>query len=157
MSQSELESFWQKCLSSLPQTTLKPTDVYEAWHFSARPEVADELAELTRLGIKQATASLQWAYEVQGERLPEPGDFSVITDWEGHPVCLIQTDQVDIKPFNEVDEKFAFDEGEGDRSLAYWRRVHWECFSEECALIGRVPAEDMPVVCERFHLVFPRP
>jgi hypothetical protein len=30
--------------------------------------------------------------------------------------------------FNEVSEQFAFEEGEGNRSLAYWRRAHETTF-----------------------------
>ncbi|TFH31677.1 MAG: ASCH domain-containing protein, partial [Anaerolineales bacterium] len=56
---------------------------------------------------------------------------------------------------DEVDEEQAYLEGEGDRSLAYWRDVHWNFFSRECAQIGREPSEHMPVLCERFKLVFP--
>ena len=55
---------------------------------------------------------------------------------------------------DEVDEVFAYDEGEGDRSLVYWRTVHWEAFSRTCAAIGRKPAETMPLICERFRVVF---
>jgi uncharacterized protein YhfF len=76
-------------------------------------------------------------------------------DGQGQPVCIIQTTQVEIKPFNQVDADFAAAEGEGDRSLAYWRDVHWRFFSRECQTIGREPSLTIPVVCERFRLVYP--
>ena len=34
-------------------------------------------------------------------------------------------------PFSKVDEKFAYTEGEGDKSLEYWRRVHIKAFNDE--------------------------
>ncbi len=43
-------------------------------------------------------------------------------------VLIIQTIEVFVLPFNEVSEQFAFDEGEGDRSLAYWRKAHENYF-----------------------------
>jgi uncharacterized protein YhfF len=55
----------------------------------------------------------------------------------------------------EIDEAYAATEGEGDGSLAYWRRVHWDFFSKECVSIGRDPSEEMPVVCEIFRVVHP--
>ena len=58
-------------------------------------------------------------------------------------------------PFNEVDAEFAFDEGEGDQSLDYWRTVHWDYFSRRCAKIGKEPSLEMPVNCERFELLYP--
>lgn len=83
------------------------------------------------------------------------GDYSVVTTWEGEPVCVIETTEIQLKNYNEVGEKLAYDEGEGDRSLAYWRKVHWDCFTRECSLIGREPKESMPLVCERFILRYP--
>lgn len=50
---------------------------------------------------------------------------------------------------------FAAAEGEGDRSLAYWRAAHWRYFSRTLLTISRAPAEDMPLVCERFRLLYP--
>ena len=50
-----------------------------------------------------------------------------------------------------VDDRFAWDEGEGDRSLAYWRRVHIDAFAS-----GGYPVDDStPLVLERFELVWP--
>jgi len=55
-----------------------------------------------------------------------------------------------------VDAEFAFAEGEGDQSLAYWRGVHWDYFNTQCLEDGRVPDETMLITCERFELVFPK-
>ncbi|MCL4237564.1 MAG: ASCH domain-containing protein [Anaerolineae bacterium] len=125
-----------------------------AWYFCDNQADADELGDLVRRGIKTATCSLLWLYEAENERVPEPGDRSIITDWEGRPLCIIETTEVTIRPYDKVDARFAYDEGEGDRSLAYWRTAHWRFFTRECADLGRTPAEDMPLVCERFRVVY---
>ena len=57
-------------------------------------------------------------------------------------------------PFEQVSEEFAATEGEGDGSLAFWRDAHWAAFSRELEGTGRSPRPDMPVVCERFEVVF---
>jgi uncharacterized protein YhfF len=92
--------------------------------------------------------------EHDGEPVPQPGDLSIILNGRGEPICIIETTQVEVKPLNAVDAGFAYDEGEGDRSLAYWRAVHWRFFSRTLTAIGRLPDWDMPVVCERFRLVW---
>lgn len=127
----------------------------EAWAFGDGAEMADELGALVAAGIKTATASLLWEYEFEGSPLPKPGDLSIILDGHVHPICLIETVAVEVKPFNQVDEKFAFDEGEGDRTLNFWRDAHWNFFSRTCQEIGHVLTQDMPVVCERFKLIYP--
>jgi uncharacterized protein YhfF len=82
------------------------------------------------------------------------GDLSIIANWDGDPLCVVETTEVTITQFDQVSPQFAYDEGEGDRSLDYWRRVHWAFFAEECADIGREPAHNMPVVCERFRVIY---
>jgi uncharacterized protein YhfF len=148
------EVFWRRYLDMLPEDAPHPDTMPEAWYFCSNEADANELGELVRAGIKTATCSLFWVYEAEHERVPQVGDLSIITNWDGDPLGIIQTTEVEIKPYNTVDPQFAYDEGEGDRSLQFWRAAHWRVFSQECALIGREPAEDMPVVCERFRFVF---
>jgi uncharacterized protein YhfF len=151
---SKAEAFWQTYLDSLPLQVALPSTTYEVWSFGHTAELADELGDLTRRGVKTATTGLLWEYEAEDENLPRPGDLSIITNADGDPLCIIETSEVEIRPFNEVDEQFAFDEGEGDRSLAYWKQVHWNVFSMVCLALGREASETMPVVCERFRVVF---
>lgn len=115
--------------------------------------MADELARLVLAGTKTATCSLLWEYEASDEAMPQEGELSIILDGEGAPVCLIETAEVRIAPFDQVDEQFAHDEGEGDRSLSYWRDAHWRFFSRVCDQLGREPSAAMPLVCERFRVI----
>jgi uncharacterized protein YhfF len=155
---SQIESFWQAYLASLPPKQHPAImDLPEAWGFGHGPEMADELGQLVYEGVKTATASLLWEYEAEGEQLPQPGDLSIILNGAGEPICIIETTEIRVLPFNQVDPAFAYDEGEGDRSLAYWRDVHWHFFGETCKAIQREPSQTMPVVCERFRLVYKSP
>lgn len=130
---------------------------YEAFHFDDNEASADSLAALVLAGTKRATASIVWSFEQEGKAPPKPGDLSVVTSWDGQPLCVIETTAVAIVAFDQVDEDFAATEGEGDASLAYWRRVHWDYFARECARIGLQPSLDMAVLCERFRVVYRRP
>lgn len=125
-----------------------------AWAFGATPDVADSLLALVLAGTKTATAGALWDYEAAGERLPEAGDLSIVLDGDGHPRALIKATAVEVTPFDEVDEEHAWLEGEGDRSLATWRADH-ERFFTEYAEHDRGFDPRMPVVLERFDLVYP--
>jgi uncharacterized protein YhfF len=145
--------FWDAfCLqnSDIPAGT-----PYQVWYFGDSREMADELCALVLAGKKTATATLGWELENEPEETPQVGGYSVITDFDGNPQCILQTVEVRTLPFDQVDAQFAADEGEGDQSLEYWRQVHWHFFSRMCSQLGRQPASNMPVVCERFRLVFP--
>jgi uncharacterized protein YhfF len=56
----------------------------------------------------------------------------------------------------EVDAQFAFDEGEGDQTLEYWRKVHWLYFTKEVAELNVEFNEKSLVACERFKLLYPK-
>lgn len=128
---------------------------YEAFAFGDSAELADELLALVLQGRKRATAAALWTFEVEGRRPPQPGDLSIVTDGTGRPHCVIETREVEVRPFAEVGADFAAAEGEGDGSLDFWRRVHREFFGRECARAGRPFSEDMPVLCERFERLHP--
>jgi uncharacterized protein YhfF len=149
---SKCQRFWEEFCSTRNED---PTPKFlEAFHFDDNEPSANELAELVLSGTKRASAALLWAYEHANARLPQTGDLSIVTRFDGEPVCVIETGRVEVVAFSQVDEGFAATEGEGDKSLAFWRRAHEAYFGRECDRIGREPHPQMPVVCERFEVVF---
>lgn len=136
--------------------TGEPDDArfYEAFAFGDNERLAHELADLVLQGVKQATAGSAWVFEAQGKPLPKAGDLSIVTNWAGDPLCIIETTSVDIVPFDQVSAEFAATEGEGDGSLPFWQAAHARYFARECRRIGRSFQQDMPVVCERFQVVY---
>lgn len=147
-----LLNFWQ----GFARATGRADDArfFEAFSFGDSEALADELAALVLQGTKRATAGSVWSAEAEGKRLPRPGDLSIVTNWAGHPVCVIETLQVEVLPFRDVTAGFAAAEGEGDGSLAYWRDAHRAYFSRECDRAGRAFTDEMPVACERFAVVY---
>ena len=114
---------------------------------------ANELARLVVKKIKTATTSAYDLYE-KDEPLPQVGAYDLILDSRDWPVALIQVDQVQIVPYLEVDEEHAFREGEGARTLSYWRKAHDAFFKEDYALAGKVfDPQTAKMVLEKFHLV----
>lgn len=124
---------------------------YEAWAFGMD---ADWLAHLVLTGEKTATASAYPLYALEKEPLPEIGEYSVILDAKESAVCIIQTKKVSIFPFHAVSAEHAYREGEGDRSLGFWRKVHEQFFTEELAKAGLQFTPDMQVVYEEFAVVY---
>lgn len=144
------EELWNSFTQEYPQYKDAP---YEAWAFGVE---ADQLADLTAQGVKTATTSGYDLYELEDESLPKENEFNIILDNKDEAVCITQTKKVYIVPYNEVTEKHAFKEGEGDRTLNYWRQVHMDVFSEEYETYSLSFNSDSLVVCEEFELVFKR-
>ena len=149
---AHLAKFWSAYSASVGG--VDDARFYEASYFGDSEALANELAELVLRGIKRATAGSVWSYETSGEKLPAPGDLSIITNWSGEPLCVIETQSVEVVPFNEVSAEFAATEGEGDGSLAFWQAAHRDYFTRECVAANRQFNEDMLVACERFRVVY---
>lgn len=142
------EEMWQ----AYKATNLDIGDEMSAWAFGAEP---DYLADLVLRGIKTATASAYPLYAVDGEDLPRTDQYNVILDSQNQAVCVTKTTKVFITPFREVTADHAFKEGEGDKSLTYWRQVHEEIFSQWLEEADMSFSEEMLVVCEEFEVVYP--
>ncbi len=106
--------------------------------------MADELLELVIQGRKTATS---WA-AVHGPLSSETGKKQLIKDSQGRPRAIVETLEFSLRKFNEVDEAFARDEGEGDLSLAYWRKEHKRYFTQEGTF-----SPSMQLYCQRFKLI----
>ena len=136
-------------LKSLSEEERENTHI-ERYSFGNTPEMEDKLAQLVAKGEKKATTSLVALYDPDNDRIPEKGDLNIILDSKGNEVCVTRNTRVYSIPFREVSEKYAFMEGEGDKSLDYWRKVHIKFFEEESE--GKFN-EDMEVLCEEFELL----
>ena len=128
------------------------TGDWDAWAFGDDP---DALAKLVLDGVKTATCSALCLYEIEGEALPEAGEFNIILDARGQAVCVTQTTRVTVLPFCQVSARHAYLEGEGEKSLAAWRDSHRRFFTAELEAVGRAFREDLPLVCEEFRVVYP--
>lgn len=121
--------------------------------FGNNRELSEKLLQLVRSGNKTATSCLKAAWLAEEERLPEPGDWEIVLDWDGNPTMVYEYTEVQIYPFNKVPDKVAIDEGEGDQTVSYWKEVHWEFFSGESKRLGLVPTEEMEVITFWFKIL----
>ncbi len=123
-------------------------------YFGDSPKMADDLLKLVLEGTKTATCGSLWAWEHEHDEPLTPGYLSAIINGEGNAQCIIQTLSVDITPYNEVTQEFAQAEGEGDLTLEWWRKAHWDFFSRTLPNIGKQPTQTMPLMCERFRVIY---
>lgn len=144
----QIERFWQSTGRRIDAS------VPPAWSFGDSPALADELLALTLRGEKRAMASALWEFEIDGDPVPQPGELAIVLDGAGEPRALIRTTEVEIVAFEEVSPERAALEGEGDRSLAYWRAEHERAWRGSLANTPYDFDMTMPVVCERFELLF---
>lgn len=151
---SGCEKYYKEYLKSLgKENEFKPND-FIAEQFGDNPKLADDLSNLIIRGVKTATCSSLWEYEAESSAIPHVGLITVVLNGNKESCCIIETTEITIRNYNEVDEVFASEEGEGDLSLKYWQAAHKRFFSRILPAIGKEFSEDMPLVCERFKVVW---
>jgi len=151
----EIERYWRRACETMG---VDPSTPHVAYTFAdpdfSGAELVAELNELARAGKKRGTAHLVMDFELNGIPRRKIGDYWVVLDPVGEPVCVVRIANVEVKPFKEVGEEFAASEGEGDLSLEYWRQAHRSYFERQLAAWGREWRDDLPVVCESFEPVY---
>ncbi len=128
---------------------------YEVVGFGNTVAMADDLLKLVLSGIKRATTDLVRSFGPEYP-LPQPGDYAVVVDGRNKPRCVYRVTEIRVGPLNSVDDAFAFDEGEGDQTRAWWLRDHIGYFEKLSAAENFHFSEDDPAVFERFTVVWPR-
>ncbi|MGQ4002121.1 ASCH domain-containing protein [Francisellaceae bacterium CB300] len=141
-------------LDSLPASVAQKYISFDSGYFCADEYNANICANLILRGEKRASCSLEYWYSHKGEVIPKVGHLQVVTDWSGKPICIIELTSISKCKYREVTAEFAVEEGEGDKSLKWWREAHWRFFSLECKELGIEPNEDMLLVLEQFKVVY---
>ncbi|OJI33273.1 ASCH domain-containing protein [Vibrio vulnificus] len=126
--------YLEQYLNSLPDEVASKYTSFSSDYFCADERNANLCAELILRGEKRA--------------------LQVVTNWDGIPICIIEMTSVTKQKYSEVTPEFAALEGEGDKTLAWWREAHWNFFSRECVELGISPSEDMLLVLEQFKVVY---
>lgn len=118
-----------------------------AWQMGDSPELASELADLIKKGIKTASCGSFASYQ-QEDPAPKIGSYNIILDGQNVPVCVTRLVSMRLVRFCDVTEAFARKEGEGNLSLEYWQKEHQRFFTRE----GHF-SEDMELIAEEFEVV----
>ena len=146
-----VSELWNYYILSNPK--FKNTPIPESYHFCDNEKDANECLQWVVEGVKRATTTSMWWFEENKHPLPKIGDLYIVTDWEGIAKAIIQVLKIEKTPFNKITPEYAEIEGEGDKSLAYSNKVHWDYYTREMSEKGEHPKEDMLLICEQFQTV----
>ncbi|MDV3220250.1 ASCH domain-containing protein [Intrasporangium sp.] len=145
---------WETYAQAHPQAVRACPD-YTVERFGDSDALADELLDLVLTGPKRATAALVADFAAQGDPLPRVGSHWIACDGSGRPRVVLRSVELRLATFEDVDEAFASDEGEGDRTLETWRDGHRRYWVRTCAARGDTWSESDEIVLERFRVVWP--
>lgn len=146
---------WQDYAAARPDAVAACPE-YTVEHFGDSERLADELLACVLEGEKRATSSLVAEYIAEGQQLPRIGSHWIACDGRGTPRAILRTTEMRLGVFESSDARFAFDEGEDDRSLDSWRTEHRRYWTRISSALGREWSEDHDeIVFERFSVAWP--
>lgn len=147
-----VQALWQRyCVA----TGTDPASGAAVEPFGDSADMADSLLRLVLDGTKTATAGLVRDYGAANEALPQVGDHWVVLDGRGVPRCILRNVDVRVGLMASVDDTFAWEEGEGERTRSWWLEAHRRFFARQCEREGASFDETHdPIVFERFEVVF---
>ena len=152
MSSKSVQNLWKRFIEAYPAYTNHKMP--HSGNFGDNEKDAAQLANLVKQGIKRATSHSLLGLQYRKDPLPKIDDLFIVTDWLDNAQCIVKTTSVKLIPFFAIHAEHARMEGEGDKSLDYWKKVHWEYYTRELEAFGRVPRDGMIVVFERFEKIF---
>ena len=117
----------------------------------------DQLVGAVLDGSKTTTTGLVVDWEREGP-LPSAGERFAVVDSQERGVAVIELTDVRSLRLADVDLQHAVDEGEGDETVAQWRRTHegfWHSDEVRAELgdPGFTVDDDTLVLAQRFRLV----
>jgi uncharacterized protein YhfF len=130
-------------------------DEYDVVSFGDNSAMATELADLVVAGHKRATAGLLRQFGSEGEPPPIVDGYVVLVDGEAQPRAVWRTTELRVGPLASVDQQFAWDEGEGDRTREWWLSAHRRFFGRQASVQGFQMHDEIETVFERFEVVWP--
>ncbi len=119
----------------------------ETFTFGDSKALSEQLINLVLEGKKTATCGALRDFESGNEAMPVLGRQDIVLNWDGSPALVIETINIAIIKFIDVEEAFALAEGEND-SLAGWQHDHRAYFERNSGF-----SPEMLLVCERFRLI----
>lgn len=156
---AEIELFWL----AYQRTCHVEVPGFSASALGHTRTLADTLAELVLGHVKRAQATPLRDFDAEGAgegvdtSLPQPGDHLVVLDGEGRPRAIVRTTHVEKRLFNQIDDAFAFESGEGDLSLRWWLTAYRQDYAERAEAEGFAVDERLELLLEYFELVWPVP
>jgi uncharacterized protein YhfF len=146
------QAFWNDYLARLPSRR-RPKKAFVEASFAGGRKITDKLIRLYRAGKKTAGSGLVKDYKTAGDPLPKTGNYWIILDSRERPQFLVRTVRTEINPFGRIPKSVARAEGEGDLSVAYWKRAHGRFFLPSLSKWGISSLDEAEVITEHFKIV----
>jgi uncharacterized protein YhfF len=152
---AELETWWQSVRATPDALAL--TDDYQVRWIGLDDATTEQVIELIVAGDKTGTFTLPWLVERTDTPVPESGDVIVLVDFDGHPRLVVRLTEITEVAFGAITASHTAIEGSPVRDLAVWIPLHTHYWNTLLAPYQLTVSKEMPVLVEKFELLFANP
>ncbi|MSO65947.1 MAG: ASCH domain-containing protein [Alphaproteobacteria bacterium] len=152
-SAAALKSFLAKARAALSGATITDTPRMRCIGWSQETSLSICTHILAR--DKTGTFSVPWLHAAHPSTKPDIGEWVVFHTYDGEPRALLQTRQLTLLTFGEIDASHTALDGPSVRDLKVWQGIHTKYWNDLLAPLGKKVVADMPVIVERFACVYP--
>ena len=147
-----LEAFWAEAKKEHPDIAA----TYEVRCIGVDEPSTAIVLELIKQGDKTGTFSLPWILEDQEQACSQKGDYIIYSAYDGSPALLVRVTEIERTAFGEINERHTAIDGSPVRDLSVWIPLHTKYWNKKLAPFGRVVSSDMPVIVEKFEMLYAR-
>lgn len=145
-----VDAFWTRCCETLgPEVRARG---YTERQIGNTPALVDLVLDLIISGEKRGTFSLPEKLARDGTT-PAPGDYVILTRYDGSAGCLVQVEACETMPFDQVGPAELEIEGPGARDPAVWRDIHERYWTPMLTAWGQTFTTSQPVLVQWFRLL----
>lgn len=152
-SPAALNAFWAEAQKAKPGLG----DDYEVRWFGIDEKTTKGIFNHIRTDNKHGTFTLPWLLEKTGQPVTKVGTLITLIDYDGAPTLVLRITGNEVVKFGDIDERVTGLDGPPVRDVAVWKPVHRDFWNGELKKHGMAVSDDMPVLVERFELVYAKP
>ena len=145
-----IDDYWNRVIASKPELAVD----HQIRSIGIDEETTVLIIGFIKEGEKVGTFSLPWLMESENIPASHTGQPIILLSYDGKPEIVVQITDIEETIFGEIDYDVTKIDGPPVRDPEVWIPLHREYWNNILKPYGRSCTDDMPVIVERFQLVY---
>ena len=145
-----IDDYWNQVIASKPELAVD----HQIRSIGIDEETTVLIIDFIKEGEKVGTFSLPWLMESENIPVSHPGQPIILLSYDGKPEIVVQITDIEETIFGEIDYDVTKIDGPPVRDPEVWIPLHREYWNNILKPYGHLCTDDMPVIVERFQLVY---
>ena len=145
-----IDDYWNRVIALKPELAVD----HQIRSIGIDEETTVLIIGFIKEGEKVGTFSLPWLMESENIPASHTGQPIILLSYDGKPEIVVQITDIEDTTFGKIDYEVTKIDGPPVRDPEVWIPLHREYWNNILKPYGRSCTDDMPVIVERFQLVY---